>query len=171
MITLETERLILRPYTASDLDALHTIVSDNATMSFWPQPFTREQTEQWLRRHIASCEQHGYGRCGIGLKAENGRLIGDCGIMLSEVDGTPEYDLGYIIYAPWWGRGYGFEAAEAWLAYGIDRLGLSRICANMPHDHSASERVALKLGMRFERRFRNSRNRDIETKLYCYQKV
>lgn len=162
---IETQRLIIREYTIEDRTALHQLLSDPVTMSFWPEPFNREQTDSWINRSLHAYETYGFGRWGITLK-ENGVLIGDAGIMLSEMDGKREYDLGYIVFAPFWSKGYAFEAAQACLHFGMNRLGINRMCANMPHDHHASRRVAEKLGMTFERQFHNKRNRDILTDLY-----
>ena len=47
---METERLLLRPYTAADEDALFSIFSDADTMRYYPSPFTREETQKWMER-------------------------------------------------------------------------------------------------------------------------
>lgn len=166
MIVLETERLQLRTYTEEqDIDALHAILSDERTMAFWPAPFTREQTANWIRRSVQACEELGFGRWAI-MRKTDGAMIGDAGFLLGEVDGVRENDLGYIIHADYWHSGYGREAAEACLRHGFQHFGMRRICANMPYDHQASEAVAIKLGMTLEKEFYNSRNRNILTKLY-----
>ncbi|WP_422615025.1 GNAT family N-acetyltransferase [Cohnella caldifontis] len=80
-------------------------------------------------------------------------------IRISEIDGEPEYDLGYIIHADCWEQGCGAEAAEAVLKSGLDTLKLPRICANMPVHQAASRKVAIRLGMELEKEFANARNR------------
>ncbi|WP_409340255.1 GNAT family N-acetyltransferase [Paenibacillus sp. MBLB4367] len=165
---IETPRLLIKPYMMEEMERLLPILTDAQTMSFWPAPFTKEQTEGWLLRSIASYEKHGYGRWGIELK-ESGELIGDVGIQVSEIDGTLERDLGYIIHWPFWHKGYAVEAADACLHYGLKELGLSRICANMPYDHYVSKRVAEKIGMTFEKQFHNQKNRGILTYLFSIQ--
>lgn len=166
MIVIQTDRLILRTYEEQDADLLHPILSDTRTMAFWPAPFTREQTKMWVESNIASYRSNGFGRWALVRKTD-GRLIGDAGLKLSEIDGVREHDLGYIIAADEWGQGYGYEAANGCLRHGFGELGLHRICANMPVDHVASKRVAEKLGMRLEKRFYNVRNRNKETYLYA----
>lgn len=165
MLELITERLRLRPYTVEDLPSLHALLSDPVTMSFWPSPFTEEQSEQWLRRAI-DAYANGLGRLAVTLR-ETGEPIGDAGLFFLEIDGQPEYDLGYIISSRHWNRGYGYEAAEAIMRYGFDELKLNRICANMPVVHAASRNVAEKLGMVLEKEFANRRNRNIRTCLYA----
>jgi len=163
---METERLIIREYTDADFVALHLLLSDMQTMYCWPAPFTLEQTADWLEINIERYEFLGYGRWAVVLK-ETGEIIGDCGIVETELDGEIEHDLGYIIHALFWEQGYGTEAALACKQYAFDTLLLNRLCANMPESHVASERVAQKVGMQLEKTFLNPRNRNIPTLLYA----
>jgi [ribosomal protein S5]-alanine N-acetyltransferase len=165
---LETERLILRPWTYEDHESLHRILSDPVTMQFWPAPFTPEQTRGWISNILAHYATHGYGRMAVVLRA-SGAIIGDCGVMNLEINGRPEHDLGYIIHHPYWRQGYAVEAASACLSHSIDTLGLTRVVANMAVDHTGSMRVAERLGMRRERTFANPRNRGIMTHLYVFE--
>jgi ribosomal-protein-alanine N-acetyltransferase len=169
MNTIETNRLIIREYTCEDIPKLHIILSNPKTMSFWPSPFTLAQTEVWINNNIKRYSELGFGRWAIILK-ETGELIGDCGIMLSELDGAQEYDLGYIIQYPYWQKGLAFEAAEACSNYAFNSLGIERLCANMAFDHISSSAVAKKIGMGKEKEFYNSRNRNILTYLYSISK-
>ena len=166
MLILETQRLILRQIEADDLPDLHRMFSDSITMSFWPSPFSLEATRNWINRSRESYHTYGFGRYAVILK-EADLLIGDCGIMRSEIDGQLENDLGYILFHAFWKHGYATEAAEACTRYGFDTLHLSRICANMPVDHIASRRVAENIGMTLEQEFHNQRNRNIPTCLYA----
>lgn len=165
--TVETGRLILRPPVPDDFEALHRIFSDPVTMSFWPVPFNEDDTRRWISDSLRDHEETGLGRRPVILKS-SGEVIGNCGIVRLEVAGEPEYDLGYIIHHPFWGNGYASEAAGALKRHAVERLGIRRLVANMPVNHAASIRVAEKIGMRWERTFRNPRNRDIETRLYAF---
>ncbi|HEX5316833.1 MAG TPA: GNAT family N-acetyltransferase [Candidatus Kapabacteria bacterium] len=163
---IETARLRLREYTLDDLPAQYRILSDPSTMKFWPQPYTVEGTRSWIDRSISSYSANGFGRYAIILR-ESGDQIGNAGLMRTEVNGKLEVDLGYIIHANYWRKGFGLEAASAVLNYGTER-GIDRIVANMAHDNLASRRVAERLGMTKELEFKNSRNRDILTYLYVF---
>lgn len=167
MKVVETEPLTLRDLTLDDLEPLHRIFSDPITMSFWPAPFAEEDTRRWIQRALRDYETLGFGRRAVILK-ESGELIGDCGLLYTEVDGKSEYDLGYIIHHPYWGNGYATEAAEACKRYAVETLGIGRLVANMPVDHVASARVAEKIGMGCEKTFINAKNRNIATYLYVF---
>ncbi|HEX6293323.1 MAG TPA: GNAT family N-acetyltransferase [Herpetosiphonaceae bacterium] len=163
---LETRRTIIRPYTEADIDRVMPIFTDPTTMVFWPQPFTADAVAAWVRRSIELFATAGIGRMLVEHR-ETGAPMGDCGIVQAEINGQQEYDLGYIIDHRFWRQGYGTECARACLDDGIQRLGLKRVVANMPHDHTASMRVAEKLGMQREATFHNPRNRNILTYLYA----
>lgn len=163
---LETNRLILRKYTAEDIPALHKILSDPVTMSFWPAPFSEAQSLVWFERVLKSYDDHGFGRMTITLK-ETGELIGDSGIVFDNIiDGKTENDLGYIVHHPNWKKGYASEAANAVKQFAFDSLKLERICANMAFDNIASVKTAEKIGMTKEKEFYNTRNRNILTYLF-----
>jgi RimJ/RimL family protein N-acetyltransferase len=165
---IETPNLLLREVSIDDLDALHSILSDAETMSFWPRPFTRDETLAWIERSIASYADHGFGRYAVVLK-ESGEIIGDCGIIRTTVNGTPANDIGYIIHRDHWGNGYATEAARAVMEHAFTTLGLDTLLANMAHDNHPSRRVAEKLGMTKIGEFNNERNRGILTNLYVME--
>ena len=51
--TLATARLRLRPLRRSDLDALAGVLGDPVGMSFYPHPFSREESLDWIEREEA----------------------------------------------------------------------------------------------------------------------
>jgi RimJ/RimL family protein N-acetyltransferase len=165
IMILQDDRILLRPWTVEDHAALHRIFSDERTMWQWPEPFSPEATRAWIERSLESYGKDRCGRYAIHLKA-TGKLIGDCGVLIVDVDGEEVPDLGYIIAHEHWGQGYATQAARLWLEHAFEQLGAARVCANMAEDHVASRRVAEKLGMRLSRRFHNPRNRNLPTCLY-----
>src|SRR6266498_4548802 len=110
---LETERLILRPMLATDIDALYLIFTDPKVMaSFGVDLFNREQMERWLQRNLDHQNQNGYGLFSVMLK-ESGELIGDCGLEQMEVEGLQAAELGYDFRSDYWNQGFATEAALA----------------------------------------------------------
>lgn len=162
---IQTTRLTIRPYTLDDLDALDAFLSDAETLSFWPRPYTREETRGSVERNMKSSAENGFGRWAVVLK-ESGLVIGLCGIVRMETNGHEVNDLGYIFHRDYWGKGYATEAAQAMLKYGFEVFKLDTITANMPWNHDASRRVAEHIGMTKTGEFNNPRNRGIRTLLY-----
>jgi len=161
-VRLVTARLVLAEYEAGDLSRLTRLLGDPVTMSHWPAPLDAQASAAWFERARAPYGEPGLGRFAVWLGAE---YVGDAGILRAEVNGRVENDLGYIVDHAHWGHGYGLEVARALLEEG-HRCGLRRIVANMAASNAPSARVAEKLGMRLEARFRNPRNRNFETLLY-----
>ena len=148
--TLQAERLILRPFTAADTDAIVQLVGDREiaanTLSI-PHPYDRSVAEKWLATH-----DDAYTRGESVVFAVTGReagdLLGCVGLVIARDHRRAE--LGYWVGMPFWGRGYCTEAAQAVTRYAFDTLGLYRVFAHHLTRNPASGRVMQKLGMRHE---------------------
>lgn len=147
---LETERLILRPLRPDDLDAMATLLGDADALALWGDPLDRDGTRAWIERNIARYEADGFGRCAVVLRATD-ELVGDCGLIGTSVEGTPEVELGWIVRGSHQGQGIATEAAAAWRDFAFDVLMLDRIVSMVSERNPASRRVAEKLGMTMER--------------------
>ncbi|MCH2045688.1 MAG: GNAT family N-acetyltransferase [Saprospiraceae bacterium] len=170
MFQLTTQRLILREWQAEEWIALHQILSDPKTMRFWPKPFDEKATQYWIKRSQESYTEHGIGRYSVWEKSTR-KLIGDCGVFKTLVNGKKEYDLGYIFHYSSWGKGYAVEAAQACLDHAQKTLGIERVIANMASAHYASARVAKRLGMELETIFINEYNLNHQTYLFSTQNI
>jgi ribosomal-protein-alanine N-acetyltransferase len=147
--SIETDRLILRPFVPDDLDRLAAILADPDVMRYLPggTPRTREQTESVLRFTLDHWEQHGFGWWAVTDKV-NGELIGWCGLKLT--DTTGEVELLYMLARQQWGKGLATEAVTASLRYGFEELGLDRIIAVAVPENMASRHVMEKVGMQYQ---------------------
>ncbi len=153
----ETDRLILRTWDADELPVLQSILADPTTMVHWPAPLTQDYIQSW---HDWARERSGQGlhaRWAVVLKSD-GSVIGDCGLVPTQIEGEDVTDLGYIFHADHWGQGYAPEAAAAALDLGLNRYKLTNIVCHMAEDHIASQRVAEKIGMTRDGGFKNPRN-------------
>ena len=77
------------------------------------------------------------------------RLIGGVGLDGSTGDGSEEPALGYWLGQPYWGNGYGREAAAAVIDYGFRILGLETIRAYTDPGNAASQKVLLHCGLKY----------------------
>jgi ribosomal-protein-alanine N-acetyltransferase len=148
-IILETERLLLRPLTPADLDALYMLYKQPELMRYITgQPRSYAKTQERLLIHIAEYEHYGFGLYAAILKT-TGEMIGRCG--LEPVHGAAGFEgnMAWMFKQAYWGQGLATEFGRAMLAYGFDQLQLPRIFATADHRNVASIRVMQKLGMRF----------------------
>jgi RimJ/RimL family protein N-acetyltransferase len=177
--TLTTERLRLRPFAESDLDAMHRLLSEEGILRYFPNPDppSRERVEQLIHRQIEHWETHGFGWWVVELLGAPGggpsaapdtaqdathapapgqsptpELLGWNGLLyLPETD---EIEVDFLLGHAYWGKGYATEGARASLRFGFRDLGLTTIVALAHPDNTASRRVMEKLGMRFVERTR-----------------
>ena len=150
MAVLETQRLILRPLTLEDVDALAALYADPDVMRFFEGTRSWETTRQRVEEII---EQ--YARTGVDFLAtiykENGAFIGRCGLLWQVIDGVQEVEVAYMLAKSYWGQGLGTEAAQALKEHGFRDFGFRRLISIIDPGNIASIRVAEKNGMHYER--------------------
>jgi RimJ/RimL family protein N-acetyltransferase len=164
MPVLETERLLIRPFTLGDLEAkqqLDVSLGDSTTP---------EQQRRWLEWSVLNYEQLAllrqppYGDRTVVLAGTHA-LVGSVGLVPSlgpfdrfpalrrqltvvdEVHMRPEVGLYWALDPAHRGQGYATEAARALIDYGFRRMGLQRIVATTDYDNAASQAVMRRLGM------------------------
>jgi RimJ/RimL family protein N-acetyltransferase len=150
MPILETPRLILRPFREEDIDVLAELMANPDFMRFSLGPYTREQTETVLHKFL-SWNQAGLPSQFAVIFRSNNELIGYCGFLHQQIDGTNEIEIGYRLHPHYWGRGLATEAARAVRDQAFADLKLPRVISLIHPDNVPSRRVAEKNGMELEK--------------------
>jgi len=140
---LETNRLILRPWSENDAEELYKYASDPAVgpPAGWLPHTSVENSREIIREVLSAPETY-----AVCLK-ESGTPIGSIGFHradLAELD--DEYELGYWIGKPFWGQGLIPEASREMLRHAFEDLGMSRIWCGYYDGNVKSRRVQEKLG-------------------------
>lgn len=148
-MTIETERLILRPFAADDLDAFAAINADPEVMRFFPAPRTRAETAGMIDVLERRRREEGIA-FSAAVERASGRLVGMIGLQRVGPDFpfAPTVEVGWRLARDVWGRGYATEGARAALAEGFGRLGLYEIVAFTRPDNLPSRAVMERLAMR-----------------------
>lgn len=141
---IETERLVLRPLTVADAQAVFKWGSDPRVNRFMAYPLAADvETErQWI---ASNDEEWAWGIC---LKS-SGQLIGT-GAVKPSADEAGYWEMGYNIRYDCWGNGYTTEAMKAILNFAREELSVKKICSKHAVDNPASGRVMEKCGLRFK---------------------
>ncbi len=148
---LETERLILRPYTEADIETAFALFEQDPEVYRFDPGFARtlEQRAAIIKRLIAGNEEDGEGTLAVTLKVD-GRLIGQAGLQLYVMPwqpfATPEVELYYKFGAAYWGNGYAVEAARALADFAFARMRLLRLVTVTHPDNTRSVRLLERLG-------------------------
>jgi ribosomal-protein-alanine N-acetyltransferase len=151
MVICETDRLILRRFTRSDLDPVAAIMADPEVTRFFPGgPRTRDQTRARLEDFLHDYDRVGFSKWAVVLR-HSGELIGRCGPAIQSVDGVDEVEIGYDLAKHHWGHGLATEAAAAAIEYCFALLGMTRVVSLIDPNNVPSLRVAQRLGMTHER--------------------
>jgi RimJ/RimL family protein N-acetyltransferase len=130
---VETERLTLRPITASDVDDLRALHADPEVMRFLdPAPVENYLGESFHAAH----------------EKATGRFVG-----WFEFKGTGEVELGYRLHREFWGLGYATEGGKALIERGFVSGAVQRVVATTMFVNSGSRRVMEKCGLRHVRTF------------------
>lgn len=149
MIVLESERLLFRPHRAADLEAFCAMEADAEVRRYvGGAPRTREAAEAKFRGMCTGPTEDRLAIWATDLKSED-RYIGRCGLyphFNGDAKVPAEAVLGFYLAREFWGRGLATEAGRAFVNFGFDELGLSRIVTAVQAGNAASVRVLEKLG-------------------------
>jgi RimJ/RimL family protein N-acetyltransferase len=150
---LQTERLVLRPYSEADFDALHELYSDE-TVARWlyDGPATHADTRARLDRcleRVALTETTGLS---AAVTLPDDAYVGGLVLWYTSFEHRSA-EVGYSLLPRHQGNGYAVEATRALLDWAFSVAGVHRVAARLEPRNVASARVAEKLGMRAEATF------------------
>lgn len=149
-LVLDSERLILRPWRASDADAVLQAMQDRSMFAYLtlPDPYTAEDAAAFTGGIGDEGRREGTGIGCAVVERDGGRLVGSAALRLP-ARGHAEAEIGY--WSASWARGRGYPAeasrtlAEWAFAHGIGRVEIRCAVQNL-----ASARVAMAAGFSFE---------------------
>jgi len=150
-----TRRLLLRPFTAADVDDAHAYLRlEEVTRYLYWQPRDRAAAVEAV---AAKAAQSVIGEPGERITLavvwrETGRVAGEVNLAYLSREHA-QGEIGYVLNPAFQGRGIATEAAAQMLRLGFDGLRLHRIVARCDARNVASTRVMQRLGMRCEAHF------------------
>lgn len=137
MTDLRTSRLLLRPPSRTDLDALHAVYSDAEVMRYWSTPphgdmaATRAHLDAMVARHSEPTQYFVIER--------NGRAIGCAGVH----DGD---EIGFLLARDHWRQGLMSEVLGALIPYFFETLGFARLTADADPRNDGSTALLRSVG-------------------------
>lgn len=148
---IETERLVLREWRDSDLEAFDKHCNTEPVMRWLGGVKTADEYRIVHERLTMWQEERGFTFWVVERKAD-GAFLGFCG--LKRADGVSdaifgEMEIGWRLREDAWGQGYAKEAASATLDFAFDELRVDRVIAITFNKNEASWGLMKKLGMHY----------------------
>jgi len=155
---IRLERVVLRPFVESDLEAVIDLESrpDIVRYLMW-EVMDRAAAERFLERRLGQTTIDG-DDTAILLAVTvppSDRMVGEVMLRLSSAE-SRQGQIGWTLHPDVQGHGYATEAARELLRLGFEDLGLHRISADADPRNTASMRIMERLGMRREADFREN---------------
>jgi 8-oxo-dGTP diphosphatase len=150
LVSLATERLTLRPLTAADAEALHSLVNDfevTRNLTVVPFPYPRQLADEWIASTLAElADGSAYQVAITGRDGSEEMLVGVVGVRLDTA--TRSGRMGYWVGRQFWGHGVATEAAGRLARWALANLAIDQLVAEVATDNPASASVLRCIGFR-----------------------
>lgn len=149
--SLRSDRLLLRPFVATDVEALsrHAGAREVADSTVpVPHPYSLGAARAWVAGLSHFYQTRSAVHFAVILPGRD-ELIGSAALIDIDRENR-RAELSFWIGVPWWGKGYATEAAREVLSFGFSQCALNRIYAHHLARTPAPGEVLRKLGMRRE---------------------
>lgn len=148
-MTLETDRILLRPWQQSDFEPFAIMNADKDVMRYYPATLNKEESDDFAERIKLRFEENGWGFWALENKRD-GKFMGFTGLNRPGYDlpCNPCIEIGWRLSKSYWGHGYATEAAQACLRFAFENLNTKSIVSFASVINERSWQVMERLGMR-----------------------
>ena len=148
---LETERLILRQWLASDFAVFAEMNADAEVMRYFPQLLSPALSDVIANKCQRLITDKGWGFWAVSRKghSEQDDFIGMVGLNEAHADMpfAPCVEIGWRLHKDYWGQGYATEAARASLKFAVEVLKLNKVVASTAVINKHSQLIMQRIGM------------------------
>jgi len=149
--TLETARLVLRPWVKEDYAPFAALNCDPRVTATLAGNLTRAESDALADRNAAHIQEHGWGLWAVEVKGGT-PFIGFTGLSRPRFEApfTPCVEIGWRLAFAHWGHGYATEAAKAVVAFAFEELRLPEIVSFTTVSNIRSRAVMDRLGLTYD---------------------
>lgn len=154
-IRLETDRLIVMPFTMQDLEVTHRMLSNEDVMRYLPDGVMSLEKSKKVLEYLIGCYDKNTPERIVKLtlaiaRKEDEQIVGWCG--MGPLEFAPEeIEIYYGLLPDYWGQGITTEAAKAVLDFAFKATKLEKVVAIVRPENGASVRVIEKMGLIFKK--------------------
>ena len=149
----ETDRLVFRLLDEDDFNPWLELFRDDQAVRFLGLDniaTPKKRCKMWFDK-VFDRYKHNLGGMNVLVDKKLNRMVGQCGLLVQQVDNTQELEIGYSILPKFWNRGYATEAAiECKETAFLNEYADSLISIVHP-ENVKSRNVALKNGMQWQK--------------------
>lgn len=151
---IETDRLCLRQWQASDFAIFAEINADPEVMAYFPKLLPESVSNIIAKKCQQLIEDKGWGLWAVSLKPsseihDNGTFIGFVGLNETHADMSfaPAVEIAWRLHKDYWGQGYATEAARAALLFAFTELELNEVVSFTAVINERSQLIMERIGM------------------------
>jgi len=147
-VSLESDRILLRPWKPSDLQPFAIMNADEDVMRYYPATLSHEESNDFAKRIEERFNKNGWGFWVLEHKA-TGQFMGFTGLNIPgyNLPCNPCIEIGWRLARSFWGEGYATEAATACLDFAFSNIQTDRIVSFASVVNERSWQVMERLGM------------------------
>jgi ribosomal-protein-alanine N-acetyltransferase len=149
-IIVETARLIIREFTATDAPFIVRLVNSEGWLKYIGDRKIRTEADALIYLQsgpLQSYAQNGFGLWMVEVK-DSHEAAGMCGLIRRSY--LPSPDLGFAFLPEYTGKGYALESARGTLSFAQEK-GIDKLCAITMPDNKNSIRLLEKAGFVFQK--------------------
>jgi ribosomal-protein-alanine N-acetyltransferase len=144
MVLFETDRTIVKRFTAADAEFFFQVNGDPDIMRFIRKPKNREESDLFLQENINFYQDGStLGRYAVFEKGSE-KFLGTFSFLY--MSGDADFHLGYALIPEAWGKGFATELTRAGITYFFNQTEKPVIFAITEAANDASQAVLLKAG-------------------------
>jgi [ribosomal protein S5]-alanine N-acetyltransferase len=150
---LESERLVTRFLTPEDVAIWAEFFRDRESIEFLPAfnvTSEEERSRFWVEKQLKRYAAETFGLQAL-ISKQSGEFVGQCGLLIQELDGVTEVEVGYHILKNYRGQAYAPEAARLFINYAFDNRLTDSVVSIIHEKNEKSKKVAGKNGLVLEK--------------------
>lgn len=150
----ETERLKFRLLEQEDFEEwVNLFNAENIAehLELDPKLSASQLCEIWFDKAFHRYEND-LGGLNVLVDKTTNRMVGQCGLLIQTIENEERMEIGYSVLPEFWKNGYAIEAASKCKNYAFENNFTDSLISMIHINNLASEKVALRNGMSFEKR-------------------
>lgn len=156
----ETERIMFREVIPSDFNDWLEFHKNPITSQHWIAELKSPEIEckYWYAKQFYRYNND-LGGMNALIEKVTGKLIGHCGLLIQNVDGAQELEIGYSLLPNFWNRGFATEASKKCRDFAFENEFSDSLISIISLTNKPSENVAVKNGMTIDKQTIYNKNK------------